>query len=71
MIGTPVVAVFPPSRDYALQVARWAPWAAPHRIVRAGAGLAGARRRRAGATALAQQADAAIELDVAARAIST
>ncbi len=36
MIGTPVVAVFPPSRDYALQVARWSPWAAPHRIVRAG-----------------------------------
>ena len=36
MIGTPVVAVFPPERDFALQVARWAPWAAPHRIVRAG-----------------------------------
>jgi ADP-heptose:LPS heptosyltransferase len=36
MVGTPVVAVFPPVRDYALQVARWAPWAAPHRIVRAG-----------------------------------
>jgi ADP-heptose:LPS heptosyltransferase len=35
MLGTPVVAVFPPSRSYALQVARWAPWAAPHRIVRA------------------------------------
>ncbi|MBV8531442.1 MAG: glycosyltransferase family 9 protein [Candidatus Eremiobacteraeota bacterium] len=35
MIGTPVVAIFPPSRRYALQVARWAPWAAPHRIVRA------------------------------------
>jgi ADP-heptose:LPS heptosyltransferase len=35
MIGTPVVAVFPPVRDYALQVARWAPWAAPHHIVRA------------------------------------
>jgi len=33
MIGTPVVAVFPPRRDYALQVARWAPWAAPHRII--------------------------------------
>jgi ADP-heptose:LPS heptosyltransferase len=38
MIGTPVVAVFPPSRDYALQVARWSPWAAPHRVVRAGTG---------------------------------
>jgi ADP-heptose:LPS heptosyltransferase len=35
MLGTPVVGVFPPSRGYALQVARWAPWAAPHRIVRA------------------------------------
>lgn len=35
MIGTPVVAVFPPLRRFALQVARWAPWAAPHRIVRA------------------------------------
>ncbi len=38
MVGTPVVAVFPPSREYALQVARWAPWAAPHRIVRSDAG---------------------------------
>jgi ADP-heptose:LPS heptosyltransferase len=36
MIGTPVVGVFPPEPRYALQVARWAPWAAPHRIVRAG-----------------------------------
>lgn len=35
MIGTPVVAIFPPMRRFALQVARWAPWAAPHRIVRA------------------------------------
>jgi ADP-heptose:LPS heptosyltransferase len=35
MIGTPVVAIFPPGRDYELQVARWSPWAAPHRIVRA------------------------------------
>jgi len=35
MIGTPIVAVFPPARKYALQVARWAPWAAPNRIVRA------------------------------------
>lgn len=38
MIGTPVVAVFPPDRSYALNVARWAPWAASHRIVRADAG---------------------------------
>jgi ADP-heptose:LPS heptosyltransferase len=36
MIGTPVVAIFPPQRGFALQVARWAPWAAPHRIVRSG-----------------------------------
>lgn len=35
MVGTPVVAVYPPSRRFALQVARWAPWAAAHRIVRA------------------------------------
>ena len=35
MIGTPVVAVFPPQRGYALQIARWAPWASPHRLVRA------------------------------------
>lgn len=33
MVGTPAVAIFPPSRDFALQTARWAPWAAPHRIV--------------------------------------
>ncbi len=33
MIGTPVVAVFPAGRTYGLQAARWAPWAAPHRIV--------------------------------------
>jgi ADP-heptose:LPS heptosyltransferase len=33
MTGTPVVAVFPAGRAYALQAARWAPWAAPHRIV--------------------------------------
>jgi ADP-heptose:LPS heptosyltransferase len=38
MVGTPVVAVFPPSPDFASRVARWAPWAAPHRIVRAGDG---------------------------------
>jgi ADP-heptose:LPS heptosyltransferase len=35
MVGTPVVAVFPPSGDFASRVARWAPWAAPHRIVQA------------------------------------
>ncbi|MBV9719785.1 MAG: glycosyltransferase family 9 protein [Candidatus Eremiobacteraeota bacterium] len=38
MTGTPVVAIFPPQREYALQIARWAPWAAPHRIVRADGG---------------------------------
>lgn len=38
MVGTPVVAVFPPVRDFALQTARWSPWAAAHRIVRADAG---------------------------------
>jgi ADP-heptose:LPS heptosyltransferase len=32
-IGTPVVAIFPPERRFAAQVARWAPWAAPYRIV--------------------------------------
>ncbi|MBV8155528.1 MAG: glycosyltransferase family 9 protein [Candidatus Eremiobacteraeota bacterium] len=34
MVGTPVVGVFPPSRAYELQAARWSPWAAPYRIVR-------------------------------------
>jgi ADP-heptose:LPS heptosyltransferase len=34
-IGTPVVGVFPESANYALQIARWAPWAAPHRIIKA------------------------------------
>jgi ADP-heptose:LPS heptosyltransferase len=38
MTGTPVVAIFPPRRDYALYVARWSPWAAPYRIVRADEG---------------------------------
>lgn len=33
MVGTPVVALFPPARHFALQTARWAPWAAPCRIV--------------------------------------
>lgn len=35
MVGTPTVAIFPPSDDFTLQTARWAPWASPHRIVRA------------------------------------
>ena len=35
MVGTPVLAVFPPQRQYELQVARWRPWAAPYRVVRA------------------------------------
>jgi ADP-heptose:LPS heptosyltransferase len=33
-IGTPVVGVFPDSEQFDLQIARWAPWAAPHRIVK-------------------------------------
>jgi ADP-heptose:LPS heptosyltransferase len=33
MVGTPVVACFA-SSDFALQSRRWAPWAAPHRVVR-------------------------------------
>jgi len=37
-VGTPVVAIFPPGPAFELQVARWAPWAARHRIVRAGEG---------------------------------
>ncbi|HUA08659.1 MAG TPA: glycosyltransferase family 9 protein [Candidatus Acidoferrales bacterium] len=35
MVGTPTVAVFPPVRDFDLQLARWAPWAAPYRALRA------------------------------------
>ncbi|HEY8314682.1 MAG TPA: glycosyltransferase family 9 protein [Candidatus Baltobacteraceae bacterium] len=31
MVGTPVVAAFAPTPAYALQSARWAPWAAPYR----------------------------------------
>lgn len=38
MVGTPVVGIFPPQRNFALQVARWAPWAAAHRVVRADPG---------------------------------
>jgi hypothetical protein len=33
MVGTPTVAVYPPMRDLSLQIARWAPWAAPYRTV--------------------------------------
>ncbi|MDQ2871756.1 MAG: hypothetical protein M3R35_01355 [Candidatus Eremiobacteraeota bacterium] len=33
MTGVPTVAAFP-TRDFALQTARWAPWAAPSRVVR-------------------------------------
>jgi ADP-heptose:LPS heptosyltransferase len=36
IVGTPVVGIFPPGPNFALQVARWAPWAARHRIVCAG-----------------------------------
>ncbi|HEX3369252.1 MAG TPA: glycosyltransferase family 9 protein [Candidatus Cybelea sp.] len=35
MVGTPIVAVFPDDSLFAARVARWAPWAAPHRVVRA------------------------------------
>ncbi len=35
MVGTPSVAVFPPIRNFELQLARWAPWAAPYRALRA------------------------------------
>ena len=38
MTGTPTVAIFPPSKDFDLQVARWSPWAAPVRIVKADRG---------------------------------
>ncbi len=34
MVGTPVAGIFPPSRNFALNVARWSPWAAPFRVVR-------------------------------------
>jgi ADP-heptose:LPS heptosyltransferase len=37
-VGTPTVAVFPSGRDFRLQVARWSPWTAPYRIVRADTG---------------------------------
>lgn len=35
MSGTPTVAVFPPIAEFELQTARWAPWAAPSRVVKA------------------------------------
>ena len=38
MVGTPTVAVYPPIRDLDLQIARWAPWAAPYRSVSAEGG---------------------------------
>ena len=38
MVGTPIVAVFPDEPLFTARVARWAPWAAPHRVVRARAG---------------------------------
>lgn len=33
MLGTPVVAVFPPQPQFDRQVARWHPWAAPYQII--------------------------------------
>jgi ADP-heptose:LPS heptosyltransferase len=36
--GTPVVAVFPDDAAFDSQVARWHPWAAPYRVVRADSG---------------------------------
>ena len=33
MVGTPVVAVFPPQPQFDRQVARWHPWAAPYQII--------------------------------------
>jgi ADP-heptose:LPS heptosyltransferase len=38
MLGTPTVAVFAPQPQFELQVARWRPWAAPYRVVRADPG---------------------------------
>lgn len=35
MTGTPTIAVFPPMPHFDWQVARWSPWAAPHRIIKA------------------------------------
>ena len=53
MVGTPTVAVYPPIRNLSLQIARWAPWAAPYRTVvaeqgwpeRAASGVADLLRR--------------------------
>jgi hypothetical protein len=33
--GTPVVAIFPADEAFEFQIARWHPWAAPYRVVRA------------------------------------
>ncbi|MHB8147700.1 MAG: glycosyltransferase family 9 protein [Vulcanimicrobiaceae bacterium] len=38
MAGTPTVAIFPHGADFALQVARWHPWAAPYRAIEARSG---------------------------------
>ena len=38
MVGTPVAAVFPEQTDFELQAARWTPWAAPGRVVKASPG---------------------------------
>ncbi|HET9030545.1 MAG TPA: hypothetical protein VFN49_10225 [Candidatus Aquilonibacter sp.] len=38
MVGTPTVAVFAPIVAFELQAARWAPWAAPYRSIRADSG---------------------------------
>ena len=35
MTGTPTVVVFPPMRNLPLQLARWAPWAAPYHAIEA------------------------------------
>jgi ADP-heptose:LPS heptosyltransferase len=42
MVGTPTVAVFAPQKNYDLQLARWAPWAAPYSALRADPGWTGA-----------------------------
>ncbi|MGH7662348.1 MAG: glycosyltransferase family 9 protein [Vulcanimicrobiaceae bacterium] len=33
MLGTPVIAVFPPIAEFDSQIARWYPWAAPYEII--------------------------------------
>lgn len=44
MVGTPTVAVFPRIARFDLQSSRWAPWAAPHRLLRADPGWPGLAR---------------------------